>query len=69
MTPCQLFDTIRTLEPISLSGKILPAGTMGTVVEIFHQPQLGLMIEFDEDKALILPVLQPQQVEFVKVNN
>lgn len=42
---------------------------MGTVVEIFHQPQLGLMIEFDEDKALILPVLQPQQVELVKANN
>lgn len=69
MTPYQLFDTIRTLEPISLSGKILPASTMGTVVEIFHQPQLGLMIEFDEDKALILPVLQPQQVELVKANN
>ena len=69
MTPYQLFDTIRTLEPISLSGKILPAGTMGTVVEIFPQPQLGLLMEFDEDKALILPVLQPQQVELVKANN
>lgn len=68
MTHYQLFDTIRTLEPISLSGKILPAGTIGVVVEIFHQPQFGLMIEFAEDEELILPVLQPQQIELIKTN-
>ena len=49
MTHYQLFDTVRTLEPISLGGKILPAGTIGVVVEIFQQPY-GLMIEFAEDK-------------------
>lgn len=68
MTHYQLFDTIRTLELISLSGKILPAGTIGVVVEIFHQPQFSLMIEFAEDEELILPVLQPQQIELIKTN-
>ncbi len=68
MTYYQLFDTIRTLEPISLSGKILPAGTIGVVVEIFHHPQFSLMIEFAEDEELILPVLQPQQIELIKTN-
>ncbi len=63
----QLFDTVRTLEPISLGGKILPAGAIGVVVEIFQQPY-GLMIEFAEDKELILPVLQAQQVEPIKTN-
>lgn len=67
MTHYQLFDTVRTLEPICLAGKMLPAGAIGVVVEIFQQPY-GLMIEFAEDKELILPVLQAQQVEPIKTN-
>ena len=64
----QLFDTIRTLEPIRLADKTLPAGTLGVVAEIFHEPKFGLMIEFAEDADLVLPVLRAWQIERVGAN-
>lgn len=46
-----------------VSGRTVPAGTLGTIVEVFESPALGYMVEFPEDDELSLPVLRPDQIE------
>ena len=59
----QLFDVIQTLVDVpNVSGRTVPAGTEGTIIEIFETPEPGYMVEFPEDDELCLPVLGPQQI-------
>ena len=60
----QLFDVVKARVDVpDVSGRTVPAGTVGTIVEIFESPALGYMVEFPEDDGLSLPVLRPDQIE------
>ena len=59
----RLLDVVTTLVDVpNVSGRTVPAGTAGTIVEIFDPPWRGCMVEFPEDDELSLPILRPEQL-------
>lgn len=59
----KMFDVVAARVAVPhVSGRTIPAGTLGTIVEIFDTPWRGYMVEFPEDEELSLPVLRPEQI-------
>lgn len=59
----KMFDVVvARVDVPHVSGRTVPAGTAGTIIEIFDTPWRGYMVEFPEDEEMSLPVLKPEQI-------
>ncbi|WBB76602.1 DUF4926 domain-containing protein [Micromonospora sp. WMMD1128] len=58
----ELYDLVRLRE--ALPEENLPAGMLGTIVHVFHQPQLAYEVEFaDQDgRTLSSVALTPEKI-------